>query len=185
MESLDGTFPQYPINPPIPDEWEEIFFISAPNIEPLDGTFPVYPIVPTPSPIPPPIDLYEMSEDVPLLGIRGMAISIISQQVYPWHGDSHHVGSGVRITYVMPGTPAENAGLVEGDMILYIDDVAVEYMTDLHALLYERQEVVMAVMRAGEHPFFDDAERQNMHDIMTGRGLRLPRTDIPVVLTHP
>lgn len=49
--------------------------------------------------------------------------------------DFAHAGEGVRLSGVMPGSPAEKAGMREGDILVRIDDAPVTALRDLSRIL--------------------------------------------------
>jgi len=60
---------------------------------------------------------------------------------------------GVRISGVRPGTPAEKAGLQQGDLIVAFDGVEVRTLQDYATLLFSHQpgdQVVVSVVRGGQ-----------------------------------
>jgi S1-C subfamily serine protease len=63
------------------------------------------------------------------------------------------IESGVRIASVESGSPAEKAGLREGDVVVSYDGMAVAGIDDVHRLLTETrvgQEAQIVVLRRGE-----------------------------------
>jgi S1-C subfamily serine protease len=61
-------------------------------------------------------------------------------------------GPGVRVQQVMPGSAAEKAGLLAGDVLLTIDGESVSDLRTYSALLKARapgDEVTVTVLRAG------------------------------------
>jgi S1-C subfamily serine protease len=62
-------------------------------------------------------------------------------------------GQGAVITEVQPGTPAADAGMVEGDIVLAVDDSVIEGSLGLIAAIRDRepgQEIRIVVLRDGE-----------------------------------
>jgi S1-C subfamily serine protease len=84
------------------------------------------------------------------LGIAGQNTPLSRRTV------RHHeldIESGVRIASVEPGSPAEKAGLREGDVVVSYDGMAVAGIDDVHRLLTETrvgQEAPIVVLRRGE-----------------------------------
>ncbi|HEV8646166.1 MAG TPA: PDZ domain-containing protein, partial [Burkholderiales bacterium] len=84
------------------------------------------------------------------LGIAGQNTPLSRRMV------RHHeldIESGVRIASVEPGSPAEKAGLREGDVVVSYDGMAVAGIDDVHRLLTETrvgQEAPIVVLRRGE-----------------------------------
>jgi S1-C subfamily serine protease len=61
--------------------------------------------------------------------------------------------SGVLVMGVEPGSPAQSAGLEEGDLLIGFDGAAVASIDDLHAQLTDArigQRVMLDVVRDGE-----------------------------------
>jgi len=66
--------------------------------------------------------------------------------------DFGYPGPGVRVEQVMPGTPAERAGLEAGDLLLAIDDAAIETLRGYSDLLRKRSPgdtIAIRLRRAG------------------------------------
>ena len=81
----------------------------------------------------------------PWLGIQGEGFSSFYQRFY-------RVPRGICITAVRPGSPAEAAGLVAGDILTAADHVAVSSMDDLTSLLYSHavgDTMVLTIYRGG------------------------------------
>ena len=84
------------------------------------------------------------------LGIAGQNTQL-SRRMVRYH--ELEIESGVRIASVEPGSPAEKAGLREGDVMVSYDGMAVAGIDDVHRLLTETrvgQEVPVEVLRRGE-----------------------------------
>jgi len=84
------------------------------------------------------------------LGIAGQNTQL-SRRMVRYH--ELEIESGVRIASVEPGSPAEKAGLREGDVMVSYDGMAVAGIDDVHRLLTETrvgQEVPVVVLRRGE-----------------------------------
>ena len=84
------------------------------------------------------------------LGIAGQNTPL-SRRMVRYH--ELEIESGVRIASVEPGSPAEKAGLREGDVVVSYDGMPVAGIDDVHRLLTETrlgQEVTIAVLRRGE-----------------------------------
>jgi S1-C subfamily serine protease len=84
------------------------------------------------------------------LGIAGQNAPL-SRRMVRYH--ELGIESGVRIASVEPGSPAEKAGLREGDMVVSYDGTAVAGIDDVHRLLTETrvgQEAPIVVLRRGE-----------------------------------
>ena len=62
--------------------------------------------------------------------------------------------SGVVVTEVTPGSPAEEAGVQEGDVITHVDRTAVGSSDDVRKLgLEKRERVLLRVWRKGTNLF--------------------------------
>jgi S1-C subfamily serine protease len=84
------------------------------------------------------------------LGIAGQNTPL-SRRMVRYHG--LEIESGVRIASVESGSPAEKAGLREGDVVVSYDGMAVAGIDDVHRLLTETrvgQEAQIVVLRRGE-----------------------------------
>ncbi len=84
------------------------------------------------------------------LGIAGQNTPL-SRRMVRYHG--LEIESGVRIASVESGSPAEKAGLREGDVVVSYDGMAVAGIDDVHRLLTETrvgQEARIVVLRRGE-----------------------------------
>jgi len=84
------------------------------------------------------------------LGIAGQNTPL-SRRMVRYH--ELEIESGVRIASVEPGSPAEKAGLREGDVVVSYDGMAVAGIDDVHRLLTETrvgQEAQIVVLRRGE-----------------------------------
>ena len=84
------------------------------------------------------------------LGIAGQNTPL-SRRMVRYH--ELEVESGVRIASVEPGSPAEKAGLRDGDVVVSYDGMVVAGIDDVHRLLTETrlgQEVAIVVLRRGE-----------------------------------
>ena len=84
------------------------------------------------------------------LGIAGQNTPL-SRRMVRYH--ALDIDSGVRIAAVEAGSPAENAGLKEGDVIVSYGGTAVAGIDDVHRLLTETrvgQEAPIVVLRRGE-----------------------------------
>jgi len=75
----------------------------------------------------------------------------------PWLGSipdfSYQKGDGLRLGGVMNGSPAEKAGLREGDLIIKIDDVQIKSVYELHHVLQNHaagDEISIIFLRWGE-----------------------------------
>jgi S1-C subfamily serine protease len=68
------------------------------------------------------------------LGLAGQSVPLL-RRVTRFHRLSQ--SGGVLVTSLEPGAPAAKAGLREGDLIVRLDDQAVESLDDLHRLLTE------------------------------------------------
>lgn len=65
----------------------------------------------------------------PWLGVQGESFSSVYQRFY-------RVPRGVYITAVQSGSPAQEAGLLQGDILIAADGTSVSSMEDLNAVLY-------------------------------------------------
>jgi S1-C subfamily serine protease len=84
------------------------------------------------------------------LGIAGQNTPL-SRRMVRYH--ELEIESGVRIASVESGSPAEKAGLREGDVVVSYDGMAVAGIDDVHRLLTETrvgQEAQIVVLRRGE-----------------------------------
>ena len=84
------------------------------------------------------------------LGIAGQNMPL-SRRMVRYH--ELEIESGVRIASVESGSPAEKAGLREGDVVVSYDGMAVAGIDDVHRLLTETrvgQEAPIVVLRRGE-----------------------------------
>ncbi len=84
------------------------------------------------------------------LGIAGQNTPL-SRRMVRYH--ELEIESGVRIASVEPGSPAEKAGLWDGDVVVSYDGMVVAGIDDVHRLLTETrvgQEVPIVVLRRGE-----------------------------------
>jgi S1-C subfamily serine protease len=84
------------------------------------------------------------------LGIAGQNTPL-SRRMVRYH--ELEIESGVRIASVESGSPAEKAGLREGDVVVSYDGMAVAGIDDVHRLLTETrvgQEAPIVVLRRGE-----------------------------------
>lgn len=82
----------------------------------------------------------------PSLGIEGEYLSIFYQRYY-------RLPSGLYITDVTPDSQADRQGLLEGDILIAVDDVKVYTMEDLNTLLYNYNAgdtVALTVYRSGQ-----------------------------------
>lgn len=68
----------------------------------------------------------------PTLGIEGEELSGFYQHYY-------NMPAGLFITRVKTGSPAQNAGIAAGDILISIDDVSVRDASRLNAILYSHQ----------------------------------------------
>ncbi len=86
--------------------------------------------------------------EYPFIGIR-------YQQITPQSAGESNLPSreGVIVTDVTPGSPAANAGLVQNDIILAIDDNKIDEEHSLRGILFKYQigaQVTLQVMRDGK-----------------------------------
>ena len=82
------------------------------------------------------------------LGVQGQTVGPQVIELYDLEADS-----GAVIVDVLEDTPAEEAGLTEGDIVVAIDDEAVETMQDLAAIIREREPdetITLTVIRGDE-----------------------------------
>ena len=71
----------------------------------------------------------EDAPGLPALGLTGKEISAFEQQCYA-------LPSGVYITAVEPGSSAEKAGILPGDILLYFNDTPTSSVNTLEKILY-------------------------------------------------
>ena len=71
----------------------------------------------------------ESEPGLPALGLTGKEISSFEQQCYA-------LPSGVYITAVEPGSAAERAGILPGDILLYFNDTPATNVNTLKQILY-------------------------------------------------
>lgn len=80
------------------------------------------------------------------LGIQVESISLLYQMYYD-------LPNGLHITYVEPGSPADQAGLLVGDILLRVDHIPVTSTDELQNTLYSYSPgdwIPLAVYRRGE-----------------------------------
>ncbi len=85
------------------------------------------------------------------VGVTGQNVTL-SRRVVRFHGLSS--GSGVRVITVEPGSPAHNAGVQDGDVIISYDGHVTAGIDDLHKLLSEE--------RIGKHTELKVLRRNNI-----------------------
>ena len=86
---------------------------------------------------------------LPALGLSGKEISAFEQQCY-------EIPSGVYITAVEPGSSAEKAGIVVGDILLYLNDVPTNNVDTLKNILFSHtygETVKLKLHRSGKEIF--------------------------------
>lgn len=82
----------------------------------------------------------------PALGVSGERISLLYQMYY-------HLPSGLHITYVEPGSGADQAGIQTGDILLRFENVAITSNEELENALYTYSPgdtVKLAIYRGGK-----------------------------------
>ncbi len=80
------------------------------------------------------------------LGIQAESISILYQMYY-------NLPNGLHITYITPDSPADQAGLAVGDILLRVDDTPVTSTDELNSALNSYapgDEVTLTVYRSGK-----------------------------------
>ena len=80
-----------------------------------------------------PIDLYSARREAMEQGLPGADAQRAWAGIYP-QGD----GGGVVLSGVVPGGPAEQAGLAQGDLILSVDGAHVSSLTELYRAVWRR-----------------------------------------------
>lgn len=89
----------------------------------------------------------------PLLGIVGLTLNDEISRYY-----NIPLEHGVLVTKVTDGSPAQNAGMITGDIILKMDKVAIDTIEDLLEEIHKRkvgEKVRISVFRRGFEQFFD------------------------------
>lgn len=89
----------------------------------------------------------------PWLGIVGLSLTEEVSQYYDLP-----LNSGVLITKVTDGSPAQRAGMIMGDIILRMDNTAIETIEDLLGEIHKRkvgEKVRVTVFRRGFEHYFD------------------------------
>jgi S1-C subfamily serine protease len=89
----------------------------------------------------------------PLLGIVGLSLNEEISRYY-----NIPLEHGVLVTKVTDGSPAQNAGMITGDIILKMDKVAIDTIEDLLEEIHKRkvgEKVRISVFRRGFEQFFD------------------------------
>lgn len=80
------------------------------------------------------------------LGIQAESISILYQMYY-------NLPNGLHITYITPDSPADQAGLAVGDILLRVDNIPVTSTDELNSALNSYapgDEVTLTVYRSGK-----------------------------------
>ena len=94
------------------------------------------------------------------IGVGGQNVKL-HRRVNRVHGLENQ--SGVLVMGVEPGSPAEKAELLEGDVIVEFDEKKVEGIDDLHRLLTEDrigQKATVEVLRGDERRVLDITPRE-------------------------
>jgi serine protease Do len=89
----------------------------------------------------------------PLLGIVGLSLSEEISRYY-----NLPLRRGVLVTKVADGSPAQNAGMIMGDIILKMDDVEIGTIEDLLGEIHKKKvgdRVRVTVFRRGFEQYFD------------------------------
>jgi serine protease Do len=89
----------------------------------------------------------------PWLGIVGLSIKEDMAKYYNLPSDQ-----GVLVTRVVNGSPAEDSGIVDGDIILRMDGAPVKSVEDLVEEIHQRkagQKIRITVVRRGSEQVFD------------------------------
>jgi S1-C subfamily serine protease len=117
-------------------------FITGPNDWDINVEVPEIPEIP-PMPPMPPMPSLPAIQIGPMTGFRafgapmlGIDAEDLSGQLGDYFGAPD--GEGVLVREVMPGTPAEKAGLKAGDVILRVDSERVRNADDLRSALREK-----------------------------------------------
>ena len=82
----------------------------------------------------------------PTLGLEGETLSGVYQHYY-------RMPKGLYITNVTPGSPADNVGIEDGDILLSVNDTSIATMDDLRSALYTcevGQSVEVVIYRGGQ-----------------------------------
>jgi serine protease Do len=75
--------------------------------------------------------------------------------------------AGVVVSDVLPGSPAETAGLKIGDILLYIDGIQLNNVATLMAVAFQHgadEHLKVQLMRGGQHLSFDIVPVQELHE---------------------
>jgi serine protease Do len=89
----------------------------------------------------------------PWLGIIGLSLTEDIARYY-----NLPVEQGVLVTRVVNGSPAEDSGIVDGDIILRMDGAALNSVEDLVEEIHQRkvgQKIRITVLRRGREQVFD------------------------------
>jgi serine protease Do len=89
----------------------------------------------------------------PWLGIIGLTVTDELSRYY-----GLPVKSGVLVTKIADGSPAEDVGIVAGDIILGMDNVEIHSIEDLVGEIHKRRigdKVKIFVLRQGQEHFFE------------------------------
>jgi len=89
----------------------------------------------------------------PWLGIIGLSLTEDIARYYNLPAER-----GVLVTRVVNGSPAENSGIVDGDIILRMDGATLNSVEDLVEEIHQRkvgQKIRVTVLRRGREQVFD------------------------------
>lgn len=92
----------------------------------------------------------------PFLGVQVKTVKLLTKDEKSNYGIEQE--QGVVIVDVKVGSPAEQGGLVVGDIITHIDGEAIEHVPDFRSKIYEKQindTVTIAIIRNDERYEFD------------------------------
>ena len=129
--------------------------------------------------------------------VRRGTIGVVAQTLTPELAAGLDLGdlTGVLVADVVPGSPAADAGLLAGDMIVSLDGRRMENARQLEVNLYPREageQVELDVLRAGRHTKKvvaigerDDPEAPNLVRFVRPRRDALPALGALVVETNP
>ncbi|XP_044201452.1 serine protease HTRA3-like isoform X1 [Thunnus albacares] len=90
------------------------------------------------------------------LGIRMLTITkILVAQLKHQNPDFPDVSSGVLVQQVIPNTPAENGGIMDGDVIVKVNGRPVQTTEDIHEVLRGDQPLLLEICRGNDDLLFN------------------------------